>query len=44
MDDEYYDFDNNTMYEIIKMAAQMYLENTKDERYKTLSQEVMTQE
>ena len=44
MDDEYEDFNTHTMLEIIKMAAQMYIENTKDERYKTISQEVMTQE
>lgn len=41
---EYYDFDDNVMYEIIKMAAQMYLENTSNERYKTISAEVNTQE
>ena len=44
MDDEYQDFEKHTMLEIIKMAAQAYLENTKDERYKSISQEVMTQE
>jgi hypothetical protein len=32
------------MYEIIKIAAQMYLENKKDERYQTIAAEVMTQE
>ena len=32
------------MSEIIKIAAQMYLENKKDERYKTISYEVNTQE
>ena len=32
------------MYEIIKMAAQMYLENQKDERYRTITNEVLTQE
>lgn len=42
--EEYPDFDDNTMYEIIKMAAQMYLENTSNERYKTISTEVATQE
>lgn len=41
---EYTDFDNITMPEIIKIAAQMYLENTSNERYKTISQEVSTQE
>lgn len=41
---EYQDFDDVTMKEIIKMAAQMYLENTKNERYKTISEEVLTQE
>lgn len=41
---EYEDFDDATMYEIIKIAAQMYLENQKDERYQTITAEVMTQE
>lgn len=41
---EYQDFDDQIMYEIIKIAAQMYLENKKDERYKTISAEVNTQE
>ena len=41
---EYTDFDESTIYEIIKIAAQIYLENTKDERYKTISEEVLTQE
>lgn len=42
--DDYEDFDDITMPEIIKIAAQMYLENTKNERYKSITQEVMTQE
>ena len=42
--DEYEDFNDIVMPEIIKMAAQMYLENKKDERYKTITQEVITQE
>lgn len=41
---EYTDFDTSTMYEIIKIAAQMFIENQKDQRYQTLSQEVLTQE
>lgn len=41
---EYTDFDNATIHEIIKIAAQMYLENKKDERYQTITAEVMTQE
>ena len=41
---EYTDFDDTTMPEIIKIAAQMYLENTSDQRYKTITQEVVTQE
>lgn len=41
---EYQDFEDVVMYEIIKIAAQMYLENTKNERYKTISEEVLTQE
>lgn len=42
--DEYPDFNDHIMYEIIKMAAQMYIENQSDERYKTITNEVMTQE
>lgn len=41
---EYSEFGVDTMYEIIKLAASMYLENTKNERYATLSQEVLRQE
>lgn len=41
---EYSEFDVDTMYEVIKLAATMYLENTKNERYATLSQEVLRQE
>ena len=41
---EYTDFDNITIPEIIKIAAQMYLENTSNQRYKTITQEVSTQE
>ena len=42
--EEYTDFDDITIPEIIKIAAQMYLENTGNPRYKTITQEVMTQE
>jgi hypothetical protein len=42
--EEYTDFEDIIMSEIIKIAAQMYLENKKDERYKTISYEVNTQE
>lgn len=42
--DEYTDFDDVTIPEIIKIAAQMYLENTGNPRYKSITQEVMTQE
>lgn len=42
--DEYTDFEDIIMPEIIKIAAQMYLENKKDERYKTIVAEVSTQE
>lgn len=41
---EYIDFDNSVLYEIIKIAAQMYIENTADKRYETISNEVNTQE
>ena len=42
--DEYTDFRDDTMYEIIKMAAQMYIENQADPRYRTIINEVNTQE
>ncbi len=42
--EEYTDFDDTIMPEIIKIAAQMFLENKKDERYKTITEEVSTQE
>lgn len=42
--DEYTDFEDTIVYEIIKIAAQMYLENKSNERYKTISAEVLTQE
>lgn len=42
--DEYGDFEDITMNEIIKIAAQMYLENISDPRYKTISEEVLKQE
>lgn len=42
--EEYTDFDDIIMSEIIKIAAQMYLENKGDQRYKTISTEVSTQE
>lgn len=41
---EYTDFEDNILYEIIKIAAQMYLENKSDKRYQTITQEVSTQE
>ena len=41
---EYGDFSESAMGEIVKMAAQMYLENTKNERYQSITQEVLTQE
>ena len=41
---EYTDFDDTIMPEIIKIAAKMYLENTKDQRYQTIINEVNTQE
>lgn len=43
-DTDYTDFENYTWYEIVKIAAQMYLENQSDERYKTITNEVLTQE
>lgn len=41
---EYKDFDDHIWPEIIKIAAQMYVENQSDPRYKTLTNEVLTQE
>lgn len=41
---DYKDFEDNIWLEIIKLAAQMYIENQKDPRYNTLTQEVLTQE
>lgn len=41
---EYKDFEDDVWYEIIKIAAQMYIENQSDQRYKTLTNEVLTQE
>lgn len=40
----YEDFEDNTWLEIIKIAAQMYIENQSDPRYKTITNEVLTQE
>lgn len=40
----YDDFNDFVWYEIIKIAAQMYVENQSDPRYKTLTNEVLTQE
>lgn len=42
--DEYTDFQEIMLPEIIKIAAQMYLENKGSVRYKTITQEVQTQE
>ena len=42
--DEYTDFEDIVMPEIIKIAAQMYLENQKDPRYQSITNEVSTQE
>lgn len=41
---KYEDFEDYTWQEIIKIAAQMYVENQADPRYKTLTAEVLTQE
>lgn len=42
--EEYTDFDDHTWLEITKIAAQMYIENQSDPRYKTITSEVLTQE
>lgn len=41
---EYTDFEDYIWLEIIKIAAQMYVENQSDPRYKTITNEVLTQE
>lgn len=41
---DYKDFPEYVWPEIIKIAAQMYIENQSDPRYKTLTNEVLTQE
>ena len=43
-DAEYNDFPDDIWLEITKIAAQMYIENQSDPRYKTISNEVNTQE
>lgn len=43
-DKEYKDFEDYTWLEIVKIAAQMYVENQQDPRYNTLTNEVLTQE
>lgn len=42
--EDYKDFEDYTWLEITKIAAQMYVENQSDPRYKTITQEVLTQE
>lgn len=44
VDVEYKDFEDDVWHEIIKTAAQMYVENQSDQRYRTLTNEVLTQE
>lgn len=41
---DYTDFENHTWLEIVKIAAQMYIENQQDQRYQTITNEVLTQE
>jgi hypothetical protein len=41
---EHKDFEDYIWLEITKIAAQMYVENQSDPRYKTLTNEVLTQE
>lgn len=41
---DYKDFEDYTWLEIVKIAAQMYVENQSDPRYKTITNEVLTQE
>ena len=41
---DYKDFEDYTWFEIIKIAAQMYIENQSDQRYQIITNEVLTQE
>ena len=41
---QYTDFEDHIWLEIIKIAAQMYIENQSDSRYQTITNEVLTQE
>lgn len=41
---QYSDFADDILFEIIKIAAQMYIENQSDKRYQTVTNEVNTQE
>lgn len=41
---DYPEFKDYTWLEIVKIAAQMYIENQSDPRYKTITNEVLTQE
>ena len=41
---DYTDFEDYIWLEIVKIAAQMYIENQQDPRYKTITNEVLTQE
>ena len=41
---EYTDFEDFTWLEITKIAAQMYIENQSDPRYKTITDQVLSQE
>lgn len=42
--DFYDDFEDTIMLEIVKIAAQMYIENKQEQRYQTITNEVNTQE
>lgn len=44
VEQDYTDFEDYTWFEIIKIAAQMYIENQSDQRYQTITNEVLTQE
>lgn len=41
---QYSDFSDDILYEIVKIAAQMYIENQSDKRYQSIVNEVNTQE
>lgn len=44
LNEDFNDFEDDVWYEIIKLAAQMYVENQSEPRYRTLTDQVLSQE